>query len=228
MSAKKSQTIHSHPKKIYKSSDRTNKKRHYPTYIKNQKIQRKRKKIVRKKSWQTRIKRVMFEVGTSLVLLGILLYLLSLFTFTVAKVEGYSMLPTLNHKEWVFVSKVAKPRRFKLVLHRDPISKETSVRRVIGLPGESIRYEDDQLYVNDQDVFERFLEPEVKQAKASKNTYTKDWWPEVSVIPKGQYLVLGDNRPYAADSRDYGYIDEKNIIGVVEMRILPIHLLQQF
>lgn len=228
MSVKKNQTTHSRPNNKQKPSGVASKKEQYPTYIKKQKLRSKGKKRQRKKSWKTRFRKVALEFGISIVLLGIILYVLSLFTFTVAKVEGYSMLPTLNHKEWVFVSKVSEPKRFKLVLHRDPVSKETSVRRVVGLPGETIRYEDDQLYVNEQDVFERFLEPQVKLAKSSSSNYTADWTPKINPVPKGQYLVLGDNRPYASDSREYGYIAEKDIVGVVEMRILPIHLIQQF
>lgn len=226
MSAKKNRTTHSRPNSQHKPSDITSKKKQYPTYIKKQTSRSKGKKK-RKTNWKTRIRRIGLELAISIVLLGIILYVLSVFTFTVAKVEGYSMLPTLNHKEWVFVSKIAEPKRFKLVLHRDPVSKETSVRRVVGLPGEAIRYEDDQLYVNQQEVFERFIEPEVKQAQASTSQYTADWAP-ISSVPKGQYLVLGDNRPYASDSREYGYIAEKDIVGVVEMRMLPMHLLQQF
>ncbi|MTD38284.1 hypothetical protein GIX45_06545 [Erwinia sp. CPCC 100877] len=47
-------------------------------------------------------------------------------------------------------------------------------------------------------------------------------------ISKGEYLVLGDNRPYATDSRYYGLVDEKEIIGIVEMRILPFHKVRWF
>ncbi|WP_430603137.1 signal peptidase I [Enterococcus sp. DIV0724b] len=191
-----------------------------------QKLQK--KKQIQKKKRQVRVQRTLIELGLSLFFLGVFLYGLSIFTFSITKVEGYSMIPTLNNSEWVFVNKLAKPRRFKLVLYKDLKSKETSVRRVIGLPGETIFYRKDKLYVNNQEVYERFIEEEVQRAKDSKSNFTEDWSTKKRSIPKGEYLVLGDNRPYAADSRDYGYITEKEIVGVVEMRILPVHQIKQF
>lgn len=174
------------------------------------------------------IKSMFLEIGISLVLVSLCLSLLSVFTFSFTKVKGYSMIPTLNNDEWVFVNKIGKPKRFKLILYKDPKSKETAVRRIIGLPKETVYYKEDQLYINDQDVYERFIDPEIQRSKKAKSLYTKDWLPKVATIPKGKYLVLGDNRPYASDSRDYGYIDEKEIVGIVEMRILPIHQIKQF
>lgn len=174
------------------------------------------------------IKSMFLEIGISLVLVSLCLSLLSVFTFSFTKVKGYSMIPTLNNDEWVFVNKLAKPKRFKLIVYKDSKSKETSVRRVIGLPNETIYYKEDQLYVNDQEIYERFIDSEVQRAKNAKSPFTEDWRPKITMIPTGKYLVLGDNRPYAADSRDYGYIDEKEIVGIVEMRILPIHQIKQF
>ncbi|WP_430602837.1 signal peptidase I [Enterococcus sp. DIV0724b] len=186
------------------------------------------KKSHRKEKNIRRIKRILAELGISLALLSLLLYTLSVFTFSFAKVEGYSMVPTLSNGDWVFVNKLAKSKRFDLILYKDKKSKETSIRRVIGLPEEAISYQGDKLYVNNHEVYERFLKNELKRVKASKATFTEDWLPDIEYIPKGKYLILGDNRPYAADSREYGYIDEKEIIGVVKMRVLPIHQMKQF
>lgn len=194
------------------------------TYSRPRKIKRKPKK----KRWQSRMIRACLEWGVSLGLLSLLLYSTSMFAFTFARVQGYSMLPTLNNNEWVFINKLAKPKRFKLVLFKDPRSRATSVRRVIGLPGESICYKKDTLYVNDHEIYERFLALEILRARGSQSLYTGDWALKQDVIPKGKYIVLGDNRPFASDSRDYGFIDEKEIVGVVEMRVMPLHLIQQF
>lgn len=202
---------------------------------KQQSTQKKRKQTFPKKkrargnkAFDARIKQILKELGISLTLLGTLLYILSFFTCSLVKTEGYSMIPTLNNSEWVLVNKLAKTKRHKLILYKEPQSKETSVRRVIGLPGERIRYNGDKLYINDQEIFERYIETEIKLAKASNSLYTTDWQPVEETIPKGKYIILGDNRPYATDSRQYGYIDEKEIVGVVEMRVFPIHQIKQF
>ncbi|WP_086314605.1 signal peptidase I [Enterococcus sp. 7F3_DIV0205] len=239
MSIKKRSSSHGRPKKtgikdqkkkLDASKDRViNQSKKHPTHIKRKTVRVLEVKQIRiKKRRLVRMKRTFVEFGISLAILGIFLYLLSFFTLSFTKVAGYSMVPTLNNDEWVLVNKLVNPKRFKLVVHRDSTSKETSVRRVIGLPGEAIHYKDDTLYVNDHDVYERFIAAEVQRAKSSKGEYTADWTPETEIIPKGKYLLLGDNRPYAADSREYGYVDEKEIVGVVEMRVLPLHLIQQF
>ncbi|WP_086315513.1 signal peptidase I [Enterococcus sp. 7F3_DIV0205] len=220
MSAKRSMTNHSHPKNKKNSAINRKKKNKAKRLLERKQRQKKKRKA--------RIKRMLLEFGLSLFFLGVVLFLLSVFTFSFTKVKGYSMIPTLNNGEWVFVNKLAKPKRFKLIVYKDAKSKETSVRRVIGMPQETIYYKEDKLYINDTEVYERFLETEIQRAKSAKSSYTEDWFPKITTIPKGKYLVLGDNRPYAADSREYGYIDEKEIVGVVEMRVLPIHQIQQF
>ncbi|WP_430607176.1 signal peptidase I [Enterococcus sp. AZ170] len=225
---------HSSPhKKIDSKKKRLTKKqkkrgrREQPTQKKPKRMTEK-KRTPQKKSWRNGIKRTVVEISVSFVLLGIVLYIASFFTFSMVKVEGYSMIPTLNNGEWVFVNKLAEIKRSKMILYKDPQSKEVSVRRVIGLPGEKIRYTEDKLYINDQEIYERYLEAEIKRAKESKSLYTADWFLKTGIIPDNKYIVLGDNRPYATDSRQYGYIDKKEIVGIVEMRVFPIHQIKQY
>ncbi|MGX7150140.1 signal peptidase I [Enterococcus ureasiticus] len=183
---------------------------------------------LKKKQWRFKIKRTLKEFLIALALLGVVLYVVSLFTFSFVKIEGYSMMPTVNDGEWTFVNKLANIKRFKMVLYKEPKSNEYSVRRVIGLPGERIRYKDDKLYVNDIDMYERFLYEQLDRAKSSQTVFTEDWGDGTVTIPEGEYLLLGDNRPYAIDGRDYGYVSKHEIIGVVEMRLFPVHKIQQF
>ena len=86
------------------------------------------------------------------------------------------------------------------------------MKRVIGLPGEHIAYQEGQLYVNDRPVVEPFL----KQSQ-QKTVLTSDFdlktLTDHDRIPANQYFVLGDNRRISKDSRTFGTIERETIIG---------------
>ncbi|WP_348921135.1 signal peptidase I [Enterococcus rotai] len=197
----------------------------------------KRIKAIKKKQHKTHNRRksknkkkskiLMIEFVISLFITMLLIYIVSVFTFSIREISGYSMMPTLEDRNWVYINKMAKLRRFNLVAYTDEQSKEIAIRRLIGLPGETIYYQKDTLFVNGEEVFERFLVEQVDRSKNSNAQFTKDW--DLSqVVPENKYVVLGDNRPYATDSREYGFVDKKNVIGVVEMRVFPFHELKKF
>nr|WP_207694757.1 signal peptidase I [Enterococcus sp. DIV0212c]MBO1353081.1 signal peptidase I [Enterococcus sp. DIV0212c] len=179
-----------------------------------------------------KIKTLFLEIGLTLfVTLGVV-YLLSLFTFSLARVEGYSMSDTLEDSDVVVVNKLAKIKRFDLVYIHVPNSSDKSVRRIIGRPGESLYYKNGQLFINEEEKEERFIADYKNQFEKDGMMFTEDFTlksltGEVT-IPKDKYLVLGDNRPYATDSRYYQLVDKKEVIGTVEMRVLPLHKLQRF
>lgn len=196
-----------------------------------------RKKVSKKKksarvSRKRRVQRVLIEVAGAVGVTGILIWLASLFLFSLVKVDGYGMLPTLGDGDTAFVSRQSTIRRFDLVALRTADSKEVSIRRVIGLPGESVLYKQDQLYINNEEKEELFIADKIEQANASNSYYTEDFTlyklMKEHQIPSGKYLVLGDNRPYSSDSRYYGVVDKEAIIGVVKMRILPFHQMTKF
>jgi len=187
----------------------------------------KKKKVDKRKIKST--KELWKEIGVTIFIVLFLFILLSVTLFSLPKSEGYGMSPTVNDGERVFVNRVGQVRRFKLIYFNVPDSKEKSIRRVIGLPGESIQYKNDHLFVNQQENVERFLQNQLKRAAQNEELLTTDFGMQqipntkYDRIPKGKYLVLGDNRPYSSDSRYYGLVDEKDVIGTVEMRIWPLH-----
>lgn len=186
----------------------------------------------RKRKKMPLVKQIILELIAAIILAVSLLWLLALFTFTFAKVDGYGMLPSLSAKDTVFVSKLSEKRRFDLVYIKLPNGKGTSVRRIIALPGDQVKYDKDQLFINSEMREEKFIAKEVQQADIDGSFYTKDFTLNQqfneAVIPKGKYLVLGDNRPYSTDSRYYGLLDEKNIIGIVKMRVFPLHKMEKY
>ncbi|WP_375270018.1 signal peptidase I [Enterococcus sp. DIV0212c] len=174
------------------------------------------------------------EIGLTIFIVLFLSILLSKTIFALPKSEGYGMAPTVNDGERVFVNRFGTVRRFNLIYFKIPDSEEKSIRRVIGLPGESIQYKNDRLFINQQETIERFLQNQLKRAEQNEELWTDDFrLPQIpntklDRIPEGKYLVLGDNRPYSSDSRYYGLVDKKEIIGTVEMRIWPIHKLTSY
>lgn len=141
--------------------------------------------------------------------------------------EGYAMTKVLNDKDRLVVNKLGEVKRFKMVYFKIPHTKEVSIRRVIGMPGEEVHYKNDELYINNKLVPERFLEQAISEARQSGLLVTQDFTlkqiTDVIQVPKNKYFVLGDNRQFANDSRNYGFVDAKDIIGVVELRYFPFH-----
>ncbi|ALS03360.1 S26 family signal peptidase [Enterococcus silesiacus] len=142
------------------------------------------------------------------------------------------MSDTLDDKDVVVINKLKDIKRFDLVYMKVPNAKDKSIRRIIACSGESVYYKNGQLFINEEEKEERFIADYKSQFEKDGMMFTEDFTLKTltgkSTIPKGKYLVLGDNRPYATDSRYYQLVDEKEIIGTVEMRILPLHKLQKF
>ncbi|WP_430601944.1 signal peptidase I [Enterococcus sp. DIV0724b] len=172
------------------------------------------------------------EIGVSFFLMLALFFILQELFFSMPSVNGYGMTTTLNDGDRIFVSKRSRIKRFDLVYLKQPDTKQIMVRRVIGLPEEEIVYENDQLLIDKRSVVERFLKNEISEASKEKRLLTEDFTlaalTGVRTLPKDCYFVLGDNRHYAADSREFGWVEKKDILGVVKARIVPFHHMTQF
>lgn len=118
-------------------------------------------------------------------------------------ISGNSMYPTLKDKQVVRISKVKEINRFDIV-----IAKKTDnyliVKRVIGLPNEKIEYKNNHLYINDEPVTEDFID--LYTVKTEDFTY---------VLEEDEYFLLGDNREYSTDSREYGAFEKEKILYLV-------------
>lgn len=152
------------------------------------------------------------------IIVAILAVILFIYIISFQQVIGPSMEPNYNEGEIYLLNKIKykiiKPKRFEVVV----VSTESSkymIKRIIGLPGEEIEYKNNKLFVNGKLIEEPF---EMASNTADfKSENLKD-----SKIPENMYLVLGDNRENSTDSRKFGYINIKDIIGKVEFRIWPI------
>lgn len=146
------------------------------------------------------------------------------FFFAPVMVDGDSMEPTLSNGDYLLLNKFSDIERFDIVVFPPPDNDETQyVKRVIGLPGDSVEYRDDLLYLNGEPVEEIFLgehEAEDQIFYTSGNFSLLTLLGE-EVVPEGQYFVLGDNRFNSRDSRSFGFIDEETILGKVSLRYWP-------
>ncbi len=141
--------------------------------------------------------------------------LLWLFVFQVSVVLGHSMDPSLGQGDRLVVDKLTHRfgsiGRFDVIVFRCPDRRgDDYVKRVVGLPGETIEMRGGELYVNGEHVPQDF-------------DFVKDLVTfEPEKVPDGQYFVLGDNRPRSRDSHSgLGTIDEDLIKGVVRLRVYP-------
>lgn len=176
------------------------------------------------------IKNLAYTVLQLTAILGISLFLRK-FVFSPIEVLGTSMEPTYHESDRVWQTSLKKPERFDNITFPSPRDEKRIIKRVVGLPGDSLRYENDQLYINDQPYEEPYLE-EFKNELTDGIPLTKDFsleqletlnTPNTKVIPAGKYFVLGDNRRVADDSRYFGFVDENEISGVVFFRFYPLN-----
>ena len=139
-----------------------------------------------------------------------------------AKMIGNSMAPRLNNGESVLINKLSyalsKPERFDMIVFKDEEGK-TTIKRIIGLPGEQIKIEDSKIYIKNKDG-ETVLED-----KYCKDKFEPGYVSDYVKIPMGEYFVLGDSRNVSEDSRFLyvGNISEENIIGKAWMIYSPFN-----
>ena len=139
------------------------------------------------------------------------------FGFQIARVEGMSMAPTLEDQDRLIVNKaiyrIFEPRRGDIVMLYYPVNPDKSfVKRVIAEEGDQVRIQDGRVYVNDVPMADDFVPPEYRSHD--------DFGP--TVIPDGYYFVMGDHRNNSSDSRHWGMVPKKYIIGRVQLRWWPI------
>lgn len=155
----------------------------------------------------------------SIALALIIVFIIHQFVFNLSKVDGFSMQPTLQHGERLFVNKIVyllkEPKHSDIVILKDPRrdKKQRLVKRVIAVPGDTVEIREHRLYVNGEQVDEPYTATRIQGAGFGP-----------LLVEEGQYFVLGDNRHLgeSLDSRDFGAIDRKLIEGRADFIVWPI------
>lgn len=151
------------------------------------------------------------------ILIIIIILLVKKFIFTTILVNGDSMNKTLYENDFMILDKISYRvkdiERFDIIVAN--VSKTKLIKRVIGLPGEHIKYENNILYVNGK---------KIKDEYGYGTTYDFDLnHLGFDKIPDNYYLVLGDNREDSLDSRTIGLIAEKDIVGHATFTLFPFN-----
>jgi signal peptidase I len=131
-----------------------------------------------------------------------------IFIYQPVKVEGTSMMPSLDDQERIFVNKfvyrLEAIERGDVVVFRYPLDPSTSyIKRVIAMGGDRVRIDGGQVYVNDEALEEDYVPAAYSDARS---------YPE-TVVPPHCYFVLGDHRSMSKDSRDFGPVNQNLIYG---------------
>jgi signal peptidase I len=131
-----------------------------------------------------------------------------IFLYQPVRVEGTSMLPMLQDQDRLFINKMAyrvgEIHRGDVVVFLYPRDHEKSyIKRVIALPGDDLRIDHGQVYVNGGKVAEKYVPKRFADDRSQ---------PEMTV-PANEYFVMGDHRSISSDSRDFGPVDRELIYG---------------
>lgn len=158
---------------------------------------------------------------------AISLVILALFLVFVGKpftVSGQSMYPTLHDSDRMFMSKLGDIKRFDIVVLQAPDQDKEYIKRVIGMPGDTIEVKDGKLYINGQVVDQPFINTELLM---NKTVYIDDFTLQELTgelkVPEGKYFVMGDNRGVSKDSRMIGFIERSAIAGKAVFTIWPLN-----
>jgi signal peptidase I len=149
--------------------------------------------------------RILREIGIT-ILIAVAIFALLRVTVQAYTVRYSCMIPSIEEGEWLMVSKASyffsDPERGDVVIFDPPVSSQFPyIKRVIGLPGETVEVRDEKVLIDGIPLVEEYIK--------EPPTYTM----APMVIPQGEYFVLGDNRNNANDSHAGWTVPRENIIG---------------
>lgn len=174
-----------------------------------------------KQPWLTGWKKEVWDWSKALIIAFVIVLLLKAYVFQLSTVKHRSMEPTLNEGDWLFINKIVyefgEPKRGDVVVLKDPSEdksrKEHLVKRIIGIPGDTLEIRGGQLYVNGVLQVEPYTDVKIEDGDYAQITVSPD-----------HYFVMGDNRHKngSKDSRTFKEVPSNMIEGRGDMILWPI------
>lgn len=180
-----------------------------------------------KKSLKKEEKFGIIEFGKSLLFSIIFVAIFTTFIAKPIRVNGSSMYPTLIDKELGFSNVITLKafgiHRFEVVIVYVDELKEYLVKRVIALPGETIAYKNETLYINGSPIEEPFFNKAYvdKISKSINADFTAAFGP--TTVKAGEVWLMGDNRPFSSDSRRFGAFPIHKIVSKDAYILFPLN-----
>ncbi|NGZ75527.1 signal peptidase I [Saccharibacillus alkalitolerans] len=166
-------------------------------------------------------------IAIALVLVFVIRWLL----FAPYMVDGTSMQPNFHDGERVIVNKILydirPPKKDEVIVFKVPSEDNKEfIKRVIALPGDTVKVEGDEVTVNGEVISEPYIQDVLDQAHANGETYNNNTnFPNATfpdgTVPEGHVFVMGDNRPNSKDSRMIGYVPYSDITGRADLVFWP-------
>lgn len=159
-------------------------------------------------------------IQTVVVFLAILM-IVFLFVAQPHKVQGPSMFPTFHDGDYIITDKLtyrfSTPKRGDVIVFENPRNhSDDFIKRIMGLPGDRIKVQGGHVYINDQLGTEPYLQPDVT---TDGRFFLQDG--QEKTVDDGDYFVMGDNRQFSSDSREWGLVKKSEILGRVIVRYWP-------
>jgi signal peptidase I len=171
----------------------------------------------------------------ALVIAGLLVFIIRWFLVSPFIVDGPSMQPNFLNRERIIVNKIVydlrQPKRGEVIVFHVPEEGRDFIKRVIGVPGDTIKVDGDTIYVNGKKIEETYLKKAYEEAHAAGGLYNphnddRTDFPNAlfsdGKVPAGSLFVMGDNRSNSEDSRMIGFIPMNRVVGRADMVFWPL------
>jgi signal peptidase I len=159
------------------------------------------------------------EIFQTVILALLIVLPIRLFIFQPFIVKGQSMEPNFEDGDYLIIDEITyrfrEPKRGEVVVFKNPMNEhQRFIKRIIGLPGETVEISDGKIFISNG-------EKKVLQEPYLNFSFTAG---DIRItLGKDEYFVLGDNRQFSLDSRRFGPIKKKEIVGRVLLRLWPIY-----